>query len=42
LVASTFIQRAYDQLIQDLSLNDNPATIIVNGGGITSASDTHI
>ena len=42
LVASTFIQRAYDQLIQDLSLNNNPATIIVNGGGITSASDTHI
>ena len=42
LVASTFIQRAYDQLMQDLSLNDNPATIIVNGGGITPASDTHI
>ena len=29
-------------VVQDLSLNDNPATIIVNGGGITSASDTHI
>jgi len=42
IVASTFIQRAYDQILQDLSLNNNPATIIVNGGGITPASDTHI
>ena len=41
-VASTFMQRAYDQLLQDLSLNHNPATILVTGGGISSASDTHL
>ena len=41
-VASTFLQRAYDQLLQDLSLNHNPATILVTGGGINSASDTHL
>ena len=41
-VASTFMQRAYDQLLQDLALNKNPATILVTGGGINSASDTHI
>ena len=41
-VASTFMQRAYDQLLQDLSLNQNPATILVTGGGISSASDTHL
>ena len=36
------MQRAYDQLLQDLSLNNNPATILVTGGGISSASDTHL
>ena len=41
-LASTFMQRAYDQLLQDLSLNNNPATILVTGGGISSASDTHL
>jgi 1-deoxy-D-xylulose-5-phosphate synthase len=41
-VASTFMQRAYDQLLQDLALNKNPATILVTGGGINSASDTHL
>ena len=41
-VASTFMQRAYDQLLQDLALNKNPATILVTGGGISPASDTHI
>ena len=41
-VASTFMQRTYDQLLQDLALNKNPATILVTGGGISSASDTHL
>ena len=41
-VASTFMQRTYDQLVQDLSLNKNPATILVTGGGINSTSDTHL
>lgn len=30
-VYSTFIQRAYDQLSQDLCINNNPATILVFG-----------
>ena len=41
-VASTFMQRTYDQLLQDLALNKNPATVLVTGGGISSASDTHL
>ena len=39
---SSFIQRTYDQLSQDLALNNNPATILVNWGGITSADATHL
>lgn len=41
-VFSSFIQRAYDQLSQDLALNNNPATILVFGGGISSADMTHL
>lgn len=41
-VYSTFIQRTYDQLQQDLCINDNPALILVFGGGIESMNDvTH-
>ena len=41
-VYSTFIQRTYDQLSQDLCINDNPALILVFGGGIESLNDvTH-
>ena len=41
-VYSTFIQRTYDQLSQDLSINDNPALILVYGGGIEGMNDvTH-
>lgn len=39
---SSFVQRTYDQLSQDLALNNNPATILVNWGGITSADATHL
>ena len=39
---SSFIQRTYDQLSQDLALNNNPATILVNWGGITGADATHL
>lgn len=41
-VMSSFIQRSYDQLSQDLALNNNPATILVFGGGISSADMTHL
>lgn len=42
LVMSSFIQRAYDQLSQDLALNKNPAVIIVFGGGISGMDMTHL
>ena len=41
-VMSSFIQRAYDQLSQDLALNNTPATILVFWGGITGADATHL
>lgn len=39
----TFLQRTYDQLIQDLCINSNPATIISASlnGGISDADVTH-
>ena len=41
-VYSTFIQRTYDQLQQDLCINDNPALILVFDGGIEGMNDvTH-
>lgn len=41
-VASSFIQRAYDQLSQDLALNNSPATILVYRAGITDTDMTHL
>ena len=41
-VMSSFIQRAYDQLSQDLALNNTPATILIFWGGITNADATHL
>ena len=42
LVMSSFIQRTYDQLSQDLALNNNPAVILVAWGGISGADMTHL
>lgn len=39
---SSFIQRAYDQLSQDLAINNNPATIMVYWGGISGSDVTHL
>lgn len=39
---SSFIQRTYDQLSQDLAINHNPALILVFGGGISAADITHL
>ncbi len=42
-VVSSFIQRAYDQLSQDLCINNNPATIVVSYGGAIGMTDvTHL
>lgn len=42
-VCSSFIQRAYDQLSQDLCINDNPATILVLWGSLSTMTDvTHL
>ena len=42
-VYSTFVQRTYDQIAQDLCINANSAVINVVGGGVNSMNDiTHI
>lgn len=41
-IMSSFVQRTYDQLSQDLALNSNPATILVFWGSISSADATHL
>lgn len=38
---ATFLQRAYDQLVHDMALNDAPVVMIVRGGTITDGSATH-
>ncbi len=42
-VYSTFIQRTYDQLSQDLCINNNPATLLVFWGSLSAMNDvTHL
>lgn len=42
-VHSSFLQRTYDQLSQDLCINDNPATILVLGATLCGLNDvTHL
>lgn len=42
-VVSTFVQRTYDQLSQDLCINDSPATILVTTGTLRGLNDvTHL
>ena len=41
-VMSSFIQRTYDQLSQDMALNNSPLTILVYWGGISGADATHL
>lgn len=41
-VMSSFIQRTYDQLSQDLSLNNSPVTLLIWWGGISGADATHL
>ncbi len=42
MVWSSFIQRTYDQLSQDLAINRNPAVILVSGAGISGGDVTHL
>lgn len=39
--SSTFLQRAYDQLVHDMALNSVPVVMIVRNGTISSGSATH-
>ena len=41
-VMSSFVQRTYDQLSQDLALNKSPLTTLVYWGGISGADATHL
>lgn len=41
-VLSSFVQRTYDQLSQDLCLNNSPITLLVYWGAITGADATHL
>ena len=41
-VMSSFVQRTYDQLSQDLCLNKSPITMLVYWGGISGADATHL
>ena len=41
-ILSSFVQRTYDQLLQDLAINNNPALIMVSSAGITGGDVTHL
>lgn len=41
-VLSSFIQRTYDQLSQDLCLNNSPVSLLIYWGAITNADATHL
>lgn len=42
-VIASFLQRAYDQMSQDLCINNSPAVIAVYGSGLTGMTDvTHL
>ena len=40
--SSSFVQRTYDQLSQDMALNNAPVTMLIFWGGISSADATHL
>lgn len=41
-LSSSFLQRTYDQLSQDLALNHSPAVLLVFFAGISQGSQTHM
>ncbi len=41
-IMTSFVQRTYDQLSQDLCLNNSPVTMLVYWGGLSSGDATHL
>lgn len=41
-ILSSFVQRTYDQLSQDLCLNNSPMTMLVYWGGLSNGDSTHL
>ncbi len=41
-IMSSFVQRTYDQLSQDLALNNSPITMLLYWGGLSGADATHL
>jgi len=41
-IMSSFVQRTYDQISQDLCLNNSPITMLVHWGAISGADATHL
>lgn len=41
-IMTSFVQRTYDQLSQDLALNNSPLTLLVYWGGLSCADATHL
>lgn len=41
-ILSSFVQRTYDQLSQDLCLNNSPVTILVHWGALSNGDATHL
>lgn len=41
-IMTSFVQRTYDQLSQDLCLNNSPLTMLVYWGGLSSGDATHL
>ena len=41
-IVSSFVQRTYDQLSQDLCLNNSPITMLVYWGGLSNGDATHL
>jgi 1-deoxy-D-xylulose-5-phosphate synthase len=39
---SSFVQRTYDQMSQDLCLNNSPVTMLIYWGGLSDADATHL
>lgn len=41
-IMTSFVQRTYDQLSQDLCLNNSPMTMLIYWGGLSSGDATHL
>lgn len=41
-IMTSFVQRTYDQLSQDLALNNSPLTMLIYWGGLSGADATHL